>query len=121
MSKILLGFLEEVKRGSFSATEHRRLAEEGGYAVPLHCYTDSYSIWSYLKAQHAKLPADKGTFFHLAYLREQLSRGIAKVYWWVDTRDMFVDGMTKGALDRAALVAVMRGRWKLNHEPAQHP
>ena len=25
MSKILLGFLEEVKRGSFSATEHRRL------------------------------------------------------------------------------------------------
>ena len=57
----------------------------------------------------------------MAYLREQLSRGIAKVYWWVDTRDMFVDGMTKDALDRAALVAVMRGRWKLNHEPAQHP
>ncbi len=76
--------------------------------MPLHMYTDSYSIFSYLKAQHLKFPAEKA-YFHLAYLRELLEAGIVRSICWCDTRDMVADGITKGSLDRTALTDVMRG------------
>ena len=88
--------------------------------MPLHMYTDSYSIFSYLKAQHLKLPAEKGTFFHLASLRELLVTGVVSSYNWVDTRDMIADGLTKGRLDRTALVDVMQGCWRLGHATERH-
>ena len=83
-------------------------------------FTDSYSIFSYLKAQHLKFPAEKGTYFHLAYLREALERGWVHSWNWVDTRDMIVDGMTKGRLDRTALQTLMAGRWQIKHEISSH-
>ena len=88
--------------------------------MPLHMYTDSYSIFSYLKAQHLKFPAEKGTYFHLAYLRELLEAGIVRSINWCDTRDMVADGITKGSLDRTALTDVMRGVWKLKHATEAH-
>ena len=88
--------------------------------MPLHMYTDSYSIFSYLKAQHLKFPAEKGTYFHLAYLRELLEAGIVRSINWCDTRDMVADGITKGSLDRTALTDVMRGVWRLKHATEAH-
>ena len=88
--------------------------------MQLHMFTDSYSIFSYLKAQHLKFPAEKGTYFHLASLREMLVNGIISSYNWCDTRDMLADGMTKGRLDRDALVSVMHGKWKLEHATETH-
>ena len=35
-------------------------------------YTDSFSIYSYLRAAHLKFPAEKATYLHLAYLKELL-------------------------------------------------
>ena len=83
-------------------------------------YTDSYSIFSYLKAQHLKMPAEKNTFYHLAWLREKIVAGIIKWFHWVDTRDMFADGITKGSLDRKALHDVMRGVWILKNTMESH-
>ena len=83
-------------------------------------YTDSYSIFSYLKAQHLKLPAEKNTFYHLAWLREKIVAGVIKWFHWVDTRDMFADGITKGSLDRQALQDVMHGIWVLKHAMESH-
>ena len=120
MGVILLSFLEELRRGALRAEDQRRLREAGGYAMPLHMYTDSYSIFSYLKAQHLKFPAEKGTYFHLAYLRELLEAGIVRSINWCDTRDMVADGITKGSLDRTALTDVMRGVWRLKHATEAH-
>ena len=88
--------------------------------MPLHMYTHWYSILSYLKAQHLKFPAEKGTCFHLAYLRELLVNGVIKQYIWCDTRDMVADGITKGRLDRTALVNLTRGSWRLQHASESH-
>ena len=116
MATTLLGFLEEVKTGPQPAARLKELRENGGYSTPLDAFTDSGSLYSYLEADHLKFPSDKGTFFHLAYLRELLSNGVLRDYYWIDTRDMCVDGMTKGRLDRQVLHELMAGRWKLCHE-----
>ena len=34
---------------------------------------------------------------------------------WIDTRDMYAAGLTKGAVDRSALHAIMAGTMKLSH------
>ena len=57
-------------------------------------HTDSYSIFSYLAAAHLKLPAEKGTYRHLAYLREKLVSALIGAFTWVASRDMVADGLT---------------------------
>ena len=91
-----------------------RLAD-GRLPMPIEAITDSYSIFSYLAAAHLKLPAEKSTFYHLAFLREKLESGLIHSYNWVDTRDMVADGLTKGSIDRGALSAIMDGRYDLEH------
>ena len=81
----------------------------GQLPIKTEAITDSYSIFSYLAAAHLKLPAEKGTYYHLAYLREKLSSGSLRYYPWVDTRDMVADGITKGSVDRTAIAAIMDG------------
>ena len=115
MATTLLGFLEEVRTGPQPAARLKDLRENGGYSTPLDAFTDSGSLFSYLEADHLKFPADKGTFFHLAYLRELLTNGVLRDYFWIDTRDMCVDGMTKGRLDRQTLHQLMAGLWRLRH------
>ena len=44
-----------------------------------------------------------------------LDHGILDSVSWCDTRDMLADGMTKGTISRAAIVAAMHGRAKINH------
>ena len=83
--------------------------------MQIEALTDSYSIFSYLAAAHLKLPVEKSTYFHLAYLREKLVCGLIRSYNWTDTRDMVADGLTKGSADRTALAAIMDGSYKLNH------
>ena len=83
--------------------------------MPVEALTDSYSIFSYLVAAHLKLPAEKSTFYHLAYLREKLVNGVIRSYNWIDTRDMAADGLTKGAVDRAQLAMLMDGSFVLKH------
>ena len=72
MAAILLGFMEEVRRGPQTAEQLKQIHDTGDYTIPLHITTDSNSIFSYLSAQHLKFPAEKATYFHLAYLREVL-------------------------------------------------
>ena len=40
---------------------------------------------------------------------------VLKRFYWIDTRDMCVDGMTKGKLDRLPLHQLMAGVWRLRH------
>ena len=88
---------------------------KGRVPMAIEALTDSYSIFSYLAAAHLKLPAEKGTYYHLAYLREKLVSTLIGSYTWVDTRDMVADGLTKGRADRTALIKMMHGSFVLDH------
>ena len=61
------------------------------------------------------MPAETGTYFHLAYLRQKLFSRVISSYNWTDTRDMAADGLTKGTADRSGLAAIMGGRYQLRH------
>ena len=115
MATIIAGFTLETRLGPQSGESVMRAITNGNLPLRIEALTDSYSTFSYLAAQHLKLPAEKGTFYHLAYLREKLVNGVISSYSWTDTRDMADDGLTKGSTDRSALASIMDGDYKLHH------
>ena len=126
MGSIIAGFTMECCRGPQTGEALMQAITEGSVPLRIEALTDSYSIFSYLAAAHLKLPAEKGTYFHLAYLREKLVSRLIRSYNWVDTRDMCCDGLTKGSIDRTSLSRIMDGIYNLEHpvheyiEPIQH-
>ena len=70
-------------------------------------------VYKAAAADHIKLPTEKGTLFHLQFLRECIDSGIVTYWNWCDTRDMLADGMTKGSCDRNVLHIAMQGSWTL--------
>ena len=85
------------------------------WRMQIEALTDSYSIFSYLAVARLQLPAEKPTYYNLAYLREKLVSGLISSYNWTDTRDMVADGLTKGSADRITLSAIMGGIYELHH------
>ena len=115
MASIIAGFTVEATHGPQSGGAMVQAMSQGQVPMAIEALTDSYSIFSYLAAAHLKLPAEKGTFYHLAYLRERLVSSLIGSYTWVDTRDMVADGLTKGRADRTALINMMHGNYELDH------
>ncbi len=62
-------------------------------------------------SQHLKFPTEKGTYFHLAHLKEGIDLHIISRFVWTDTRDMLADGLAKGSIDCCVLDLAMRGVW----------
>ncbi len=87
----------------------RQLREEGDWYTMMILGLDAYSVFSAVTANTVKVPSDSSLLAHIQYLRELLDRGVLDQLWWVDTRDMWADGLTKGVVDRDALHAAMDG------------
>ena len=67
-----------------------------------------------ITAECPKTPADKPLFIHALAMREYLEVGWIDRLWWIDTLAMLADGMTKGSVDREALLQVCaEGIWKV--------
>ena len=67
-----------------------------------------------LNAEVVKTPAERHLLLPLLAAREMLDRHLVDRLLWIDTRAMLADGLTKGAIDRAALVcAGYACRWLL--------
>ena len=115
MASIVVGFTLEAVQGPQTGEAMVRAMSQGEVPMAIEALTDSYSIFSYLAAAHLKLPAEKGTYYHLAYLREKLVSRLIGSYTWVDTRDMVADGLTKGRAYRTALISMMHGNFHLSH------
>ena len=95
----------------------RKMREEGGWDIEVDLALDAYSVFAAVTASQVKAPAEKALLSHVQYLRELLDRRIISRLLWIDTRDMFADGLTKGAVEREALHDVMSGVIKLAHDP----
>ena len=60
--------------------------------------------------------ADKSMIFHVKALRHQFATCQIAALIWLDTRDMLADGLTKGKIDRQALIkALNSGKWFVEH------
>ena len=73
-----------------------------------------------LTAVYQRLPAEKTLFVHISWLRDMFQRGVPRTVSWSDTRDMVADGLTKGKVDRTALLEAMRGVLHVRHPKKSH-
>ena len=73
------------------------------------------SVYVAIIATFIKPPAEKSLPCHIQYIRELLDKGVVQYLFWIDTRDMIADGLTKAAVDRGALHALMDGVQVLQH------
>ena len=106
--------LYELEHKPLSAHEARMRRMSGGY-VPIALYLDAKSVFAAVTATFIKQPADKSLLCHVQYLRELLDKGILSFLFWIDTRDMGADGLTKGAVARSLLHTYMGGCMTLDH------
>ena len=91
---------------------------EGGY-IPVALYLDAKSVFAAVSATLVKQPAEKSLLCHVQYLRKLLDKLVLLYLFWLDTRDMGADGLTKGAVARALLHTYMDGFMTLQHEHSQ--
>ena len=113
---LIVSLLHELKSGTSSMADMRKMREEGGYSVPMCLSIDAQSVYAAITALFIKAPAEKGLLSHIQYIRELLDIGVIDALMWIDTRDMHSDGLTKGAVDRELLHTLMDGRMEFKHE-----
>ena len=108
--------LEEMIRGVVDPSRARQLREQGGFTFDNELCVDALNLYYALSAQYPKMPAEKTLYTHIAWMRDLLKAGIVRAVSWVDTRDMLADALTKGKIDRQAILSAMSGLWKLEFD-----
>jgi len=77
---------------------------------------DARAVYDCVTAANMKTPDDKQLILHARAMREYLESGPVDRLYWFDTEDMLPDGLTKGSIDREALIAVCeQGEWRICH------
>ena len=84
--------------------------------LPVEAVTDAKSLFDSLARASGKTPVEETLVFGLQYLQDLQNRGLLRKSWWVDTRDMVSDALTKGVISRKSIVQLVQsGIWKLAH------
>ena len=95
--------VHEILHGcGYPAHELAELQEAGKLDPPIRLAVDAQSVYDAIIASDLGEPAEGSLRLHLLSLRDRLNTTIQRLLW-LDTRDMLADGLTKGAVDRAAL------------------
>ena len=108
--------LHEIRCGPTTPRQGMEFREKGGSQIKLTVVIDAMSILAALEPERIKAPTEQSLLSHLLWLREIVDRRIMDTLNWRDTRDMTVDGHTKGCIDRSALHEVASGILKSTYE-----
>ena len=109
------GAIHEQQIGVVSPSEMANLKESGGFATPVMLFLDAKSVCDAIESDNDN-SADKSMIFHVKALRHMFMTGQIASSTWLDTRDMLADGLTKGKIDRHALMkALNTGKWIVEH------
>ena len=106
--------MDEIHSGVETATQ--LLARHAGRqrSIEHDACVDAKAVFDGITAQCPRTPADKPLFLHAPAMREYLEAGWVDRLWWIGTLAMLADGMTKGSIDREALIMVcQQGLWKV--------
>ena len=96
----------EVQRGAATARQLLERQAASRRAVEHDAAVDAKSVFDGITAEQSKIPAEKSLFLHAQAMRVFLESGHVNRLWWFDTLAMLMDGMTKGSVDREALIKV---------------
>ena len=79
------------------------------------------SVFDALKADELNNPTEVSLIMMLSAIKEALLAHTLSKLHWCDTRDMASDGLNKGAVSRAGLLAIANeGVWTLLHASKSH-
>jgi hypothetical protein len=88
--------------------------EAGSLPFCLQLITDCRSLFDSLRCEETTIPTEQSLIMLLLQIKESMKTGTIKSIVWADTRDLISDGLTKGTIARAALLAFsMSSLWKL--------
>ncbi|CAE7203568.1 RE1 [Symbiodinium sp. CCMP2592] len=107
--------LHELKHGVLSPTSAKQLSEgELECSVMLGLAIDARSVSTAVIAPNIKVPAEPSLLLHVCWLRALLVKQRLRYLYWVDTRSMVADGLTKGSCSRSLLQTVMGGTLQMD-------
>jgi len=120
-SKVLL-CLEESTTGPQSAGELAKKQDDAGLSLTMEANANAKSVFDVVVNVRAARAFEEYMLIHILKLRERIKLHALKKLWWCDTRDMVTDDLTKGSVDRSAILALSEsGQWKVVHNVAVHP
>ena len=102
--------------GPGDSPHHLAQLQDNGKLWPaLEAFIDARAVFDALAAEPVRIPTEKNLYIHLLAAKDLLRKKILRRLTWIDTLDMLADGMTKGVIDRAPLLAIgNKGQWKLS-------
>ena len=114
--------LHQIYCGTNVAPEDMIRSMEGGVLYPpLDFAVDAKAVFDAIAATDACDPTECSLKLHLISVRDRMSSGMIRRLFWVDTRDMLADGLTKGGIDRELLHQVSNNcKYSAKHENAMH-
>ncbi len=117
-AKQLAMLMAEIISPQASAVALIRLEERGELPLKIVGVIDAQSVFDALRAAELKTPSEGSLMLLLCGLKEMLRSGLLRRLFWCDTSDMLADGLGKGTVSRAALMAVGEtGEWLLRYTP----
>ena len=106
--------MNEIESGAVTARQLLDRHSECRRSVPHDAVVDAKAVFDGATAEQPKTPAEKPLFLHALAMREYMESGHVDRLWWLDTLAMLADGMTKGSVEREALIAVCQwGIWRI--------
>ena len=115
----LLASMIEILNGSMSTQELRTFRKNSKTDIQSIVVVDARNFFQAWTGTSLKLPTEKSLFPHIAWLRDVVLCCPSNVVW-CDTRDMLADCMTKGKIDRQAILKAMNGSFAFEHETKEH-
>jgi hypothetical protein len=111
--------LEEIRTGPIGTEKLRLIRDQGWTEQPYtraQIMVDAKSVYQSLRSTVFKPPSENSLAGHVLWMREMHDKGLLANILWVDTRDMYADGLTKGSIPRDGIVEAMQGKIKLLHD-----
>ncbi len=113
--------LHEIRNGPLEVEHVKNLKTFGwnnACTLRTSIMIDAKSVYESLRASLFKPPVENSLAGHVLWLREIHDLGLLQEVVWTDTRDMYADGLTKGAIKRDALYETLSGIVRLRHPVA---
>ena len=108
--------LAEIVMPNLTASSLVDMDEAGTLPFRLQLITDCKSLFDNLRCEETAIPTEQSLIMLLLQIKEGLRTGTIQSIVWADTRDLIADGLTKGSIARAALLAFScTSLWELKH------
>ena len=111
--------LYEISHGVLGTEMLRTFRDKGVKDIDMcrsQLMIDAKSVYMSTKATTFKPPTEHSLSGHVLWLREMNEKSLIKNIYWVDTRDMIADGLTKGNIPRDLLIKAMQGSVHMKHD-----